>query len=125
MIYSNITLLQGMGGLKFNFAVYSKNTSFGRVPAVYAFTRVVADFLGNNVDEVSFVGQTDNLANHQTDLQLWANLERYNATRICVLICPSESDRLLILTHLMAYYRPIGNMQEKQQDQPQPLKLVS
>lgn len=124
LTYSTTTLLHGMGGTTFNFTVFCKNTSFGRVPAVYAFIRVACDYLGNTVDEVSFIGQTDDLANQQTDLQLWANLERYKANRIAVLMCPSEPERLLIVSHLVTYYRPLGNLQNEQQ-QPYQLKLVS
>jgi hypothetical protein len=119
------TKLHGMGGMKFDFTVVSTHTTFGTFPAVYAFVRMAADYLGNNVDEVCYVGQTDDLGNQQSDLRLWAKLERYFSHRICVLACPVEANRLMIVSHLLAYYRPIGNLEDDQQEQPQQLKLVS
>lgn len=49
LTYIATTLLNGMAVSQFNFVMFSKNATFSGIPAVYAFVRVVTDYLGNNV----------------------------------------------------------------------------
>jgi hypothetical protein len=97
--------LRGKSGASYGFNVYSINTEFNFVPAVYGVTR--RDAQGNHT--VIYVGQTGDMSERMDQHHKWDCFTRNKANCICVHQQKSEATRLAIEQDLIAAYNPPCN----------------
>jgi predicted GIY-YIG superfamily endonuclease len=102
--------LSGISGQKYEFIIYSKDTDFHAVGAVYAITRAY-----HKLNEIKsshhliYIGQTDDLSqrfdyHHQLNC-----FNRHKWNRICIHLDENETSRLEKERDLIDNYDPICN----------------
>jgi hypothetical protein len=105
MSAKSIITLVGKSGNKYPFEVYSCETTFNPVGAVYAVTR--AD--DKSVHTILYIGQTETLCDRHDDHHKQECFDRNNANCICVHVDSSEDSRRAKETDLCRKYNCICN----------------
>jgi len=99
----------GISGKKYNFNVYSKDTEFNEIGAVYFITRRAKNVEGEFRHTPIYIGQTGDLSvrfdnHHRLDC-----FKRHNWNCICVHRDDNESSRLKKESDLIDAYDPPCN----------------
>jgi len=68
----------------YSFEVYSADTSFTSVGAVYVFTKRTLDAEGTGSHTFLYIGQTDSLKDRIPTHEKWPCLQRNGINSICV-----------------------------------------
>lgn len=100
--------LYGASGTKYEFKIYSLDTDFKAVGAVYAFTKSI-----NKENKYShtiiYIGQTDDLSERFDNHHKKDCIESNGANCICVHIDNSENSRLNKESDLIKGQNPVCN----------------
>lgn len=86
----------------YNFEVYSLDTDFNAVSAVYIFSKRVVDSSGKGSHTFLYIGQTDSLADRIPNHEKWSCSSKNGVNCICVHRDNSETSRLAKETDLRA-----------------------
>jgi len=86
------TNLCGASGTKYKFGVYTLETSFKNIGAVYIFTKRVENDVKRNRDFL-YIGQTEELADRIYNHEKWPRLERNDVHFVCVHVDENENSR--------------------------------
>ena len=78
----------------YSFEVYSIETTFNAVGAVYIFTKRTVDPSGKGTHTFIYIGQTDSLADRIPSHEKWPCIKRNGSNCICVHRDDSEKSRL-------------------------------
>jgi hypothetical protein len=78
----------------YNFEVYSIDTIFKAIGAVYIFTKRTTDSSGKGTHTFIYIGQTDSLADRIPNHEKWPCIKRNNSNCICIHRDDSEQSRL-------------------------------
>jgi hypothetical protein len=78
----------------YDFEVYSIDTTFNAVGAVYIFTKRTVDPSGKGTHTFIYIGQTDSLADRIPQHEKWPCIKRNNSNCICTHRDDSEQSRL-------------------------------
>ncbi len=78
----------------YNFEVYSLDTTFNTVGAVYIFTKRTVDSSGKDTYTSIYIGQTDSLADRIPNHEKWSCIKRSNSNCICIHRDENEQSRL-------------------------------
>jgi hypothetical protein len=105
----NTIILVGKSGNKYDFTIYSLNTSFNDVGAVYVFTHAAPKPTGGHSHSLIYVGQTGTLRTRLSNHHQRYCIDRYSANRICVMAETNEARRLAIEKDLIDNYHPPCN----------------
>jgi hypothetical protein len=95
----------------YDFEVYSLDTTFNPVGAVYIFSKRTADPSGKGTHDFIYIGQTDSLASRIPSHEKWPCINRNGANCICVHRDDNEQSRLDKETDLRAQNRTPCNDQ--------------
>ena len=101
-------VLQGASESKYTFNVYTADTGFNDIGAVYAFTKrkVENDKVSH---DVLYVGETEELGSRISGHDKWPCAKKYGGNCICVHSESNENDRLKKETDLIKNYEPVCN----------------
>jgi len=77
----------------YDFEVYTIDTTFNDVGAVYVFTKRTVDSSGKGTHTFVYIGQTESLADRIPNHEKWPCIKRYNANCICVHRDDNEQSR--------------------------------
>jgi hypothetical protein len=88
----------------YEFEVYSLNTAFNAVGAIYIFTKRTVDASGRGTHALIYIGQTDSLADRIPNHEKWPCIRRNDANCICVHRDDNEQSRLKKETDLLAAF---------------------
>jgi len=69
---------------KYQFGVYTLDTDFKEIGAVYIFTKRTLDAARNSTHKCLYIGETDNLDKCIPNHEQWPCLNRNGVTHICV-----------------------------------------
>jgi len=105
---SDLTLT-GKSGKKYDFEVYSIDTAFNEVAAVYAVTKRYKNSSNEFKHTVIYIGQTDNLKERHDNHHKEECFKRNDANCICVHQDSNEKSRLAKEADLIAAYDPPCN----------------
>ena len=97
--------IAGASGTKYSFAVYSLDTSWNEVAAVYVVTKRTPKPGGGASHSFIYVGQTDNLKERHMNHHKAECFTKHGANCLCVLVEEREETRLRIEADLLK-----GNM---------------
>jgi hypothetical protein len=86
----------------YNFEVYSSDTSFNAVGAVYIFTKRTVDGEGKGSHTLLYIGQTDSLKDRIPNHEKWTCIQRNGINCICVHRDDDKDSRLDKETDLRA-----------------------
>jgi hypothetical protein len=86
----------------YSFEVYSADTSFNAVGAVYIFTKRTVDAEGKGSHTLLYIGQTDSLKDRIPNHEKWPCVKRNGVNCICVHRDDDENSRLAKETDLRA-----------------------
>jgi hypothetical protein len=89
----------------YKFGVYTLDTNFTDIGAVYIFCSTNA----KGQHQPRYVGATGELGHHIQDYNQWPRIRQCDVKCICVRVDKSESSRASIASDLIAYYNPVGN----------------
>lgn len=84
----------------YSFEVYSLDTSFKAVGAVYIFTKRTIGVGGKGTHAFIYIGETDSLKDRIPNHEKWSCIERNGANCICVHRDDDEDSRLTKETDL-------------------------
>ena len=101
--------LKGKSGRKYEFDVYSIDSDFPRVAAVYAVTKRTRKADGGLTHHVIYFGQTGNLPERFDDHHKADCFARNGANCVCVHRDSNEASRLKKEADLVAAYNPTCN----------------
>lgn len=96
---------------KYSFEVYSADTSFSAVGAVYIFTERTVDGTGKGTHTFLYIGQTESLADRIPHHEKWPCVNSNGANCICVHRDSNEDSRLAKETDLRAAHNTPCNDQ--------------
>jgi hypothetical protein len=96
---ANATFKGKMGS--YSFEVYSSDTSFNAVGAVYIFTKRTVDVEGKGSHAILYIGQTDSLKSRIQNHEKWPCVKRNGVNCICVHRDDNEDSRLAKETDLL------------------------
>lgn len=89
----------------YKFGVYTLDTNFTDIGAVYVFSGTNA----KGQHQPLYVGATGELGNHIQSHNQWPRIRQDGVKHICVRIDKSESSRNSTTSDLIAYYNPPCN----------------
>lgn len=95
----------------YSFEVYSTDTSFNAVGAVYIFTKRTVDAAGKGSHTLLYIGQTDSLKDRIPNHEKLPCIQRNGANCICVHRDDDEDSRLVKETNLRAVFNTPCNDQ--------------
>ena len=101
--------LKGRSGIEYNFEVYSLDTSFRLVGAVYAITKRTTRIDGSGTHELVYIGQTGDLSERFDDHHKADCFKQEKANCACVHLDNNESSRLDKETDLLEAHRTLCN----------------
>ncbi len=100
----------GASGAEYSFEVYTLDTSFNNVGAVYMFTvRTVSE--GKGAHEPIYIGETGELADRYVNHEKWPCVEMHGANCICMHRDDNQASRLDKETDLLRANDPPCNEQ--------------
>ena len=79
---------------KYDFQVYSADTTFKAVGALYVFTKRTVDASGKGTHDLLYIGETDSLADRIPNHEKWPCVRRNGVNCICVHRDDGEASRL-------------------------------
>ena len=98
----------GKSGTAYDFEVFSADTEFNDISAVYAFTkRTVSDGVGTH--EFIYIGESEKLGGRKESHEKWDCISRQNGNCICVHAVIGNQNRLNIETDLLSANNPTCN----------------
>ena len=97
--------LTGKSGMEYTFEVYSLDTRFGSVGAVYAITKRTTQIDGSGTHELVYIGQTGDLSERFDDHHKADCFRQHKANCACVHLDNNESSRLDKETDLLRAHR--------------------
>lgn len=103
----------GKSGQKYDFAVYSLDTCFNNIGAVYAFIKQTVDYNRTPQPTVYYIGITGSLHERLNGHDKLDDCVNHGANSVCVLPNSSNISRALIERDLIASYKPAFNDQLK------------
>lgn len=86
------TTICGASGAKYEFEVYTLDTSFKNIGAVYIFTKGIVNDVKRNRDFL-YIGQTEELADRIYSHEKWPCLESNDVHFVCVNVDENENSR--------------------------------
>lgn len=86
----------------YQFEVYSNDTGFNAVGAVYIFTKRSVDSAGKGSHALLYIGQTDSLSNRIPNHEKWPCVRKNGGNCICVHRDDDEASRLRKEADLLA-----------------------
>jgi hypothetical protein len=101
----------GKSGRKYEFTVYSRDTEFKDLGAVYFMTKRVVDKDGKATHDEIYVGQTDSLKRRPLNHERKPCFDKHKADCVCVYLEEEKKTRLAIETDLRERYDPPCNRQ--------------
>ncbi len=105
---ASITFI-GASGTKYKFNVYSWDTNFDEVAAVYFITKRIQESDGGYTHARIYVGQTNDLSKRFDDHHKASCFKRHGANCICIYREDDETERLRIESDLISQYSPRCN----------------
>ncbi len=94
----------GKSGTQYNFEVYTTDTTFNAVGAVYIFSKRAVGLNGIGTHTPLYIGQTESLAVRIPNHEKWPCVNRNGCNCICVHVDGNEDSRLNKETDLRAAY---------------------
>jgi len=94
----------GQSGTGYEFEVFTSDTNFNNVSAVYIFTRRTLDSEGQGVHAMLYIGETEELGNRIANHEKWPCVDGHNCNCICIHQEPDENTRLTKETDLRHAY---------------------
>ncbi len=85
----------GASGKKYNFIVYSTDTKFNDVGAVYIFKKRYRKSDGSYKYTPLYIGQTNSLKDRIPSHEEWPCVRRHGVNSICIHLDESKSSRLV------------------------------
>jgi predicted GIY-YIG superfamily endonuclease len=85
----------------YQFEVYTSDTIFNDVGAVYIFTQRTVDSEGKGSHNLLYIGQTDALGRRISNHEKWPYVQQHGVNCICVHRDDDESSRLKKETDLL------------------------
>jgi hypothetical protein len=95
-------IVEGESGTKYKFEVYSRETTFNHVSAVYLLTKRTQKSDGTGTHEFLYVGETGDLGTRFDDHHKQDCFDRKGANCICVHRDGNEKSRLATESDLLA-----------------------
>jgi len=104
-------IFTGASGTKYNFDVYSIDTKFDDVGAVYFFTKRIKKDGQDKYTHTKhiYVGQTGDLSERFEDHHKMPCIKKNGANCICIHVESNASKRTEIESDLIAAYKPVCN----------------
>lgn len=96
--------LSGTSGKKHSFDVYSINSNWNEVAAVYAVTKREPEANGAVTHSPIYVGQTENLKERHSNHHKAECFKARGGNCLCVLVTNDEEERLAIEADLLDAY---------------------
>ena len=84
----------GASGRKYKFIVYSVETPFNNIEAVYTFTKRTADKDGRGTHKFLYIGETGELGDRIANHEKWSCVQQRGVNCICVHEDSDKSSRL-------------------------------
>jgi len=78
----------------YQFKVYSSDTSFNDVGAVYVFTQRTVDSKGNGSHNLLYIGQAEELGKRISNHEKWPCVRQHGVNCICVHLDNNKPSRL-------------------------------
>ncbi|MBU2552478.1 MAG: hypothetical protein KKB20_28965 [Proteobacteria bacterium] len=85
---------KGASGSSYSFDVYSSDTSFKNVGAVYAFTKRTVDSKGKGTHEILYIGESGKLGERIERHEKWSCVEPLGVNCICIHLDGNSNSRL-------------------------------
>ena len=101
--------LTGWSGMEYNFEVYSLDTSFESVGAVYAITKRTARIDGSGTHDIVYIGQTGDLSERFDDHHQADCFKRHMANCVSIHLDDNETSRLAKEADLIGKFSPDCN----------------
>jgi hypothetical protein len=73
----------GASGAKYQFAVYTLDTKFNNIGAVYGFTQRTIDAVAKEWHALLYIGETGDLADRIANHEKWLCVSQHGVNRIC------------------------------------------
>ena len=89
---------------QYRFGVYTLDTDFKEIGAVYIFTKRTIDATGRGTHDFLYIGETDNLSRPILNDEKWPCLQRNGVTHICVHVEEGAAARFTKKTDLTALH---------------------
>lgn len=110
MYNKELIVFIGEIGIKYNFTIYPKDTSFYNVSAVYIFTNRHLD--GNTyIHTPLYIGESGQLGSRIAKHEKWPCVTKHGCTHICIMQINGEDARIRVETDLIHNYDPVCNKQ--------------
>lgn len=106
--YGKITY-QGTSGTDYEFTVYSRDTSFDKIGAVYIITNRHQDLGGGHSHTLIYIGQTEDLSKGFDKHPQQGCFALYNYNCILVYRKDNEKVRMIVESDLLDKYSPLCN----------------
>ena len=90
----------GASGKNYDFEVYSTDTNFNNVGAVYIFSKRTVNQAGKGTHDLLYIGETEKLGNRIANHEKWRFVRGYGVNAICVHVDTAENSRLAKETDL-------------------------
>ncbi len=102
--------VKGESGNSYTFHVYSKDTQFRHIGAIYIFVRLTSKD-GNISTKALYIGETEDLYNRIEEHEKWECVLKHGCTHICTMREEDRKKRLAIETDLRHKYDTYCNNQ--------------
>lgn len=101
----------GASGKKYGFEVFSTDTSFNDVGAVYIFSKRTTDQQGRGTHDFLYIGETGELGTRISDHEKWSCVLGNEVNAICVHCDDGDKSRLTKETDLRSAHNTPCNDQ--------------